>query len=323
MQKAYYGGVVSLLMIALLGICLLLPSLALAKQITFKHVATPKQHSFAYAWRMQDASFTLNFTLSAKTFTAMPNTRPAFSNDVMQREIEVALLKYAKTLDPRRGRVEIKRRGKVIEYGVSSPSESTNQDIMQMLKSISAEAKQQYLSDHFYTYYSSPLGVSAVKHDHAKYAKMSADSLTPVVAAIKGMQINVNDPREFIQIALNWMQSIPYDTLENRVTSNGAGYVSPKDLLVQNQGDCDSKATFLAALIRAYSSSVQQKMVLLPQHALLAIAIRPDANEKTVSQDGIEYVLLEAAGPGYFDIGKVADSTWMDIINRQYSLDRM
>jgi hypothetical protein len=64
-------------------------------------------------------------------------------------------------------------------------------------------------------------------------------------------------------------------------------------------------------------------MVLLPKHALLAVAVRPKPNDKVVTENGIEYVLLEAAGPGYFDIGEVADSTLMGIRNRQFILETM
>lgn len=294
-----------------------------AKQTHFKHQLKAANHQFSYSWQKDDAQYALQFTLPTVLFENMPSTQAAFSNVIMQREIEVALLKHAQSVDPRTGRVSVKRQGSVLEYSVNSRSQADAQSIMQALETISITARADYLSQRFYTDYKTILGVEAIKHDHAKYAQLSADGLIPVVDAIKAMQQNVNDPREFIGIALSWMQSIPYSTLEDRVSSNGSGYVSPKDLLMQNQGDCDSKATFLAALMRAYSQSVQQKLVLLPKHALLAVAIPANPDEKTISSNGTVYVLLEAAGPGYFDIGQVADSTLLDIRNRQYSLEAM
>ncbi|MFC4700489.1 hypothetical protein ACFO4O_09990 [Glaciecola siphonariae] len=289
----------------------------------FSPQVEPDSLAFSYQWSTHDGDFTLEFALPTAALAQMPATQSTFSNAMMQREIEVALLKYAKALNPKTGRVSIKRRGSGLEYGVKTRLPEQGKKVMADLSRLSETARAQYLSQHFYTPYTSPTGQKAIQQDHAKYAEQSAPHLLPVVEAIKAMQQSPNNPREFINIALSWIQSIPYNTLENRATSNGAGFVSPKDLLMQNQGDCDSKATLLAALMRAYSGGVNQKMVLLPKHALLAIAIHPLPDDKTVSQDGKDYVLLEAAGPAYFEAGEAADSTLMGIRNRQYILDTM
>ena len=322
-QLKYTVACYSALLMTITALILLLPALAYAEQTVFKRNIVNAEQSFSYQWHAQGQEYQLDFAIPLSEFSDMPSTQAAFSNSIMQRHMEVALLKHAKTIDPRKGRVSVTRSSQGLEYGVNSKSPEVGQAVMGELKSLSSKARKSYLNDHFYTNYQSPMGSSAIKHDHQKYAQLSAEALKPVVAAIKEMQENQNDPREFVQIALRWMQSIPYNTLENRMSSNGAGFVSPKDLLLQNQGDCDSKATFLAALMRAYSDGVRQQMVLLPEHALLAVAITPQEHEKTVSKDGIEYVLLEAAGPGYFDIGEVADTTLLDIRNRQFSLDTM
>jgi hypothetical protein len=219
--------------------------------------------------------------------------------------------------------VDVRRQGDRLTYSVKSRDQSVAQATLLELQEEAENAKSMYLNAHFYTSYTSPAGASAIKHDHSKYAAQSAGALTPLVEAIKAMQVNPNDAREFIAISLSWIQSIPYDTLENRISSNGAGFVSPRDLLQQNKGDCDSKATLFAALLRAYSASVRQKLILLPEHALLAVAIRARPDDAIVTHDGIEYVLLEAVGPGYFEIGEVADSTLIGIRNRQYTLEQM
>jgi hypothetical protein len=319
MQQKRLGFLLSIL----LALALMFPHALFAKQIHYKHTSTAGAQQFSYRWQIKDKTYDLSFKIETSAFASMPATQPAFSNALMQREIEVALLKYGKTIDPRSGRVNVKGNQGRIEYGVTSRSQIDGEIIMKKLKQLSKDARESYLSANFYTDYATKLGVSAVKHDHAKYAEMSVKPLIVVVDAIKAMQQNVNDPREFIQLALSWMQSIPYDTLQDRASSNGAGFVSPKDLLLQNQGDCDSKATFLAALMRAYSESLRQKMVLLPKHALLAIAIRAMPEDKTIMHDGIQYVLLEAAGPGYFAIGEVAKRTMRGIRNRQFSVEAM
>lgn len=313
----------SALLMIISALVLVLPVIAHAEQTVFKRNIANAEQTFSYQWQSQEQSYQLDFAIPLSEFGEMPNTQAAFSNAIMQRNIEVALLKYAKTIDAREGRIQIKRQGQGLEYGVRSRSPEQSQRIMTQLKTLSTDARSAYLEQHFYTNYRSPVGIEAIKHDHQKYAQQSSAALTKVVEAIKAQQQNQYDAREFVKIALSWMQSIPYDVLESRATSNGAGFVSPKDLLLQNQGDCDSKATLLAALMRAYSQGVQQKMVLLDNHALLAVAIPAGPLDKTIVENGIEYVLLEAAGPAYFNIGEVSDDTWLNIRNRQYTLDTM
>jgi hypothetical protein len=280
-------------------------------------------HEFSFTWKAKERAYQLDFALDQQAVNEMPSTRPAFSNPMMQRHMQVALLKMAKSYDIREARIDVRRQGDRLTYSVKSKDQSVAEATLIELQKQAENAKALYLDEHFYTSYTSSTGANAIKHDHEKYAAQSAEALTPLVEAIKGMQVNPNDSREFIAISLSWIQSIPYDTLENRMSSNGAGFVSPKDLLQQNKGDCDSKATLFAALLRAYSASVRQKLVLLPEHALLAVAIRAKPDDVVVTQDGIEYVLLEAVGPGYFEIGEVADSTFMGIRNRQYTLEKM
>nr|WP_136250507.1 hypothetical protein [Ningiella ruwaisensis] len=294
-----------------------------AKQLAFSSTSVPEGQSFNYTWKREDTEYNLSFTLDTEAFKRMPSSSAAFSNALMQREIEIALLKYAQNLDPREAKVDIKRVGKNLQYGVSSRNEEKARDIMKALDEAGNQAKADYFKRSYFTKYSGPSGADAVKQDHVRYAKESADALMPVVEAIKTIQDNANDAREFIEIALSWMQSIPYDVMENRLSSNGAGFVSPKDLLLQNQGDCDSKATFLAALLQAYNQGVKQNMVLLPEHALLAVALNPQPNDEFITHKGLTYILLEAAGPGYFAVGEASDSTLLKIRNRQYTLEQM
>lgn len=304
-------------------ILLLLSTGLYAEQLHFSHEKTEQTQAFSYTWKAKERTYQLTFALDQQAFNTMPVTRPAFSNPIMQRHMQVALMKIAKNYDIREARVDIRRLGDRLTYSVKSQDQSVAEATLLELQKEAESAKALYLEEHYYTSYTSPVGANAIKHDHTKYAAQSAEALTPLVEAIKRMQVNTNDLREFIAITLSWIQSIPYDTLENRISSNGSGFASPKDLLQQNKGDCDSKATLFAAVLSAYSASLRQKMVLLPEHALLAVAIRAEPDDVLVNQDGINYVLLEAAGPGYFEVGQVADATFMGIRNRQYTLEKM
>ncbi|WP_395344972.1 hypothetical protein PN836_009320 [Ningiella sp. W23] len=302
---------------------MLLLASAYAKQLVFDYDAQNGLETFSYQWQENNEVLNLSFSIDSERFKSMPQTKAAFSNDRMQREIQVALLKHAQQVNPRLARVEVKRQGQRVQFGVSSRTPEHGEKIMAELKETSKLARQTFLDEHFFTDYRAKTGAMAIKQDHARYAKQSAEALEPIVDAIKRNLDNPDDPRAFISLALSWLQSIPYNTMESRLSSNGAGFVSPKDLLLQNQGDCDSKATFLAALLRAYSAGAKMQLVLLPEHALLAVALPKKPDEKIVKHEGINYILLEATGPAYFDIGEVDEDTWRAIKNRQYSLEAM
>lgn len=54
----------------------------------------------------------------------------------------------------------------------------------------------------------------------------------------------------YVNLVLSWVQSIPYNKLEERLNSNGAGYLPPLSVVVNNQGDCDSKAVLMTNPVR-------------------------------------------------------------------------
>ena len=130
-----------------------------------------------------------------------------------------------------------------------------------------------------------------VQNDYVQYARESLDGLQPVAEAIKATQQNPTDPREFTLVAMTWLQSIPYNDLLSRNDSNGAGFLAPIDLLRRNIGDCDSKSTLLAALLKAYDKRLNVYMVLLPKHALLAVFLPRTTNKHCILTAVICYLL--------------------------------
>ncbi|MGY0650058.1 MAG: hypothetical protein ACW7DU_18220, partial [Paraglaciecola chathamensis] len=94
----------------------------------------------------------------------------------------------------------------------------------------------------------------------------------------------------FLNLLLGWLQSIPYDDLESRVSSNGAGFSPPFTLLSNNQGDCDSKSVLMASVIRALFPDIELVMLYLPNHALLGIAMSPQKDEASMLINGEEYL---------------------------------
>lgn len=291
-----------------------------ASQSSFAKLNKGKKTEFSYKWNTNGANYSLVFELDNKVLSSTPNSPANYNEKLLNDYVYSEVLRVASQFDPSRAKVDIQRNHQGLSFNVRSRQNSYANEILTKLKNTHADAQQRYWDKSFITSYVTPNGQIGIRHDHARYTRLSVPALKPIVDGIKQMQINPQDSREFISILMSWIQSIPYSRLENRIYSNGAGFVAPRDLLQYNRGDCDSKSTLMAAILKAYSPNINLKMVYLPEHALLALAMPAKPKESTIVYKGTQYVLLEPTGPAQYEIGEVADSTNLSIINRQYDL---
>jgi hypothetical protein len=160
-----------------------------------------------------------------------------------------------------------------------------------------------------------------VKPDHRRYIDETAKALVPVSQAFYEKINTSADARAYFSLLLGWVQSIPYDTLEDRVASSGAGFAPPMGLLLQNKGDCDSKAVLTSALVRAFLPNTEMIMVFLPRHALLGVAITPIAGDETLEVEGKTFVLYDPTGPALLPFGHVSTSTKQFIDTGRYQVE--
>lgn len=303
---------------------LLLSEPLFAKQIKFSQQTLNDGRLLTYQWSDKDRQAqSLQFKLSNTALMSMPKTGAAYRPQLAQRAIKMKLLEQARLIDPRDAKVTIKQQGASINIQVNSTKPGEAQRISNMLASKRDEAQMQYLRDNYYLPYQNHFGQEAIKHDHARYAQMSAQGVSVVADALKQSLEQPDDFRAFVNLALSWIQSIPYDTLENRISSNGSGFASPKQLLLGNKGDCDSKSTLLAAILKAYSERIDVRMIYLPNHALLALKMRPNKNDESIKIKQQSFVLLEPTGPAFYPLGEIAPSSKTALRNRQYSSEKM
>ena len=87
-----------------------------------------------------------------------------------------------------------------------------------------------------------------------------------------------------------------------------AGFLLPITTVALGWGDCDTKTSLVASLL---SNWAQMRMVgiAVPGHYLMAVLQLADKGEMFIEYDGLQYVLLEPAGPGWFPPGHVAEET--------------
>jgi hypothetical protein len=147
-----------------------------------------------------------------------------------------------------------------------------------------------------------------IQPDYGRIARESLATIEPLVRA--WAQHHALAPsREAINQLLGFFQSIPYDTLESRNSTDGAGFAMPVALLARNRGDCDTKSVAMATMVHALAPEIPIVMVLLAEHALLGFAIETRPGDATLKYSGRTYVLAEPVGPALKALGKIAKSS--------------
>ncbi len=86
------------------------------------------------------------------------------------------------------------------------------------------------------------------------------------------------------------------------------GFLLPITTIVMGWGDCDTKSAMVASILSNWG---QMRMIgiSVPGHYLMAVLQIPDKGDMFVEYQGLQYILLEPAGPGWFPPGQVAEET--------------
>lgn len=297
-------------------------SIAHSEQLKYKKTKTDTGVSFSYEWLDTDNTRqSISFELPNSALREAPSRQANYKPKIAQRYIIVALTEEAKKIDPKVARVKITPKRESIDIQVIGSDEAKVEEILSKLKAIQQQEYDKYLRDHYFTRFTTLFNQKAVKPDHVRYV---AESVKPLVAASQAFYEKVasqSDSRAYFSLILSWLQSIPYDTLEDRIASNGSGYAPPVNVLLQNLGDCDSKAVLASSMVRAFLPSTKMIMVFLPNHALLGIALTPMKDDRTIEYDGDTYVLYDPTGPALIPFGQVSEDTERHIVTGRYQVE--
>lgn len=132
--------------------------------------------------------------------------------------------------------------------------------------------------------------------DHTGHASSYADDLAPLVTALGGP---TPDPRDFAELALGFVQSIPY---EKRAMVRDR-FRRPLSVLGRNKGDCDSKSTLYLGLMRSAYPTLPLAMVYVPNHAFVALGLDREGGDATLKHGGQRWVIAEPTGPAMLPLG--------------------
>jgi hypothetical protein len=291
-----------------------------AAQLAFDTSVQNGQVFFNYKWNdHQKQQHSLNFSLPQEQVNRKHHKR--FIPELADQYVFIELHKAARAIDPREASVKIQRQAKETLIKVTSRSQNLLNKWQRSMNKSRESAFNQYLKDHYLSQFRTHMGQKAIKPDHLRYISENKLPLRPIAQALYQKVPEHSETRVYVNLLLSWVQSIPYNTLEDRGSSNGAGYLPPPLVVATNQGDCDSKSALMASLIRSLLPDAKMIMLYLPNHALLGISLPFRTTERTLNIDGIKYLLMEPTGPASTRLGEISNQSNSAIRGNMHSYE--
>lgn len=94
------------------------------------------------------------------------------------------------------------------------------------------------------------------------------------------------------------------------------GILPPAKAMLSGWGDCDTKTGVAGAILGSWSG-MRLVGVSVPGHYLMAIRRLPGKGDVFVRHEGLEYVLIEPAGPAWLEPGRVGRTTMALLESRE------
>lgn len=143
----------------------------------------------------------------------------------------------------------------------------------------------------------------SLSFDHAQLVVDYSDDLEPVAAALRE---GTSSDREFIERALAFVQSIPYEAQKRK--GGDPGYRRPLALIARNRGDCDSKSVLFLGIVRAELPAVPLSVLYVKNHALVGVGLDKQPGDKSFKYDGQRFLYAEPVGPALWPLGSPVPS---------------
>lgn len=303
---------------------LLLSFAAPAKQLMFNKKLVTGDYQFSYEWlndkgMQQELSFNLDAGTVNNNYRHFKALRPSLLHMYSVRKLKQA----AAQLDPKKGSVTIYSRVNRVEYEIRSIEQAWINEQSQKLAMLYETSLSDYLHQEYYTEFSGfhrHSNTKIYKPDHVRFARESAQPLQPLIDQIRA-KLPRATARGVAVFLLSWLQNIPYDTLESRAQSNGAGFVPPLRLIANNKGDCDSKVTLMASIMKAMFPRLKVALIYIPGHALIGMNVSHLAKDEKLEIEGLDYTLAEPVGPGLLPFAEISEQSRRYIASGNYQVE--
>jgi len=306
-----------LLLISIFSLALLSLSVN-AEQISFSKKERDTDYMFSYQWLDQQGDAqNLNFILDKSAIFDRFRNFKSFKAEMANTSIKNALQKKLRSERIKDVIIDFSKNsaddGIKIRGRDSQTVNAAYGKVYQLKQSLTVD----YLANNFYQQFTTHDRINAIKPDHVRFANISSEDLKSMKPSILE-KFSIKNIRKVTNYVLGFVQNIPYSTLESRVTASGAGFSPPLKLLWENQGDCDSKVTLTAAILRALMPRIKMTLVFIDNHALIGINIPIQPDDVTITVNNFSYVLAEPTGPGLLNLGKIAPESELAIGNGHY-----
>jgi hypothetical protein len=306
------------LITVILCLSLLLASSIEAKQVSFAKQLRDDNYIFKYKWLDHDDQLqSMNFALTKSALFERFRMLRAYQSEFAQKTIMRTVRKQLRQ-QPLKGAQAffLQQDGKMVVQ-VKGQDDKNVALAHQKVKKIEQEALSKYLKKNYYQFFNTHEQQSGVKVNHTSVANDSVADfkiLKPIILE----KVSIKNIRKVTNYVLSFVQSIPYSTLESRITSSGAGFNPPAKLLWENHGDCDSKMTLTATILRALMPRIDMAMIYIDKHAFIGIAIPANPGEMTIEHEDVDYLLAEPTGPALYKLGQLAPESELAINQGAY-----
>ncbi|TYK65412.1 hypothetical protein CWS31_010860 [Colwellia echini] len=291
-----------------------------AEQLSFSKKKIEQGYSFHYQWLDFNSEIqSMNFTLSNEGLFERFRDFKSYQKNYAQKSIFRAIKKKLRRKPIPGVQILYKKDNDHFYIEARGIDKNKVAKAYQTIAEIEQEVTEQYLSESYYQAFTDHLQNSGMKVNHGNIANNSVADLKPLKPLILD-RVSIRNIRKVTNYVLGFVQSIPYSKLESRLTSSGAGFNTPLQLLWENQGDCDSKMTLTAALLRALMPRIKMALIFVDDHAFIGINIPAKAGELTINHDGINYVLGEPTGPATLPLGVLAPTSELAINQGHYTV---
>lgn len=278
-----------------------------AEQTEFARQHQDKSINFSYQWLdEQETKHQLEVAVPNDGFIHTPTNFRALSPARVQREVRPQLQQFARDQGWHAIEIAIQGHDQQLQITQHQGSASEQAERQQLLRERYQNLQRQVIQQHYYNFLTTHTGEHGYKPDHVRIAKASEAQLQPFADALQEAMPQRRSPRQALDYLLNFVQNIPYDQLDDRFSSPGAGYNTPTRLLYENRGDCDSKVTLTAALFKLLYPEIATRILYLPNHAVLAVALEPRTDDLAVPIEGTRYLVADPTGPALMAAGEIS-----------------
>ena len=275
-------------------LAIVLVGLAAAAQTSFDVERQGTTTTFDVAW--EDAGRrprAASFALPTAKVDADVEARTTLPRVELYRAMADAVTRWAKGL-PSHTKVTARATEAGFSVSVRGPKTSAQQ-ALEDANRIAHAAEEKWIAEQDAT----TLENGSLAYDHAVLAAKYAREVRPIAEALRE---GTTDAREYVERALGFVQSIPYEKRPSRDVDSG--YRRPLGVVGRNRGDCDSKSVLFLALVRAAYPEIPLAFIYVPNHALVGLGLPPLPDERSFAFEGVRYVYAEPVGPGLRPLGE-------------------